>query len=112
MDSHQKLPLSIVESQQAEIENLKAKLRTVVEGFDIVEAALVKSTRGHIADAPMDLDVNQARIHHKASAGAFQHALEMCGSTSITAFVKAGFVDAPPAVKAEPSNTPRFRNRI
>lgn len=90
--SHQEL-LEKSQQQQAQIDLLQAKLRDVVDGFSIIETWLSVAVNGDHADAPFPLDHKEASIHHGACASAYQHALEMCNSQSLTAFVESGFIE-------------------
>lgn len=86
--------------QQEEIEMLRAMLKDVNAGLDIVEAKLAVATAADPADAPFPLVGGEAGLWHRAAASAYLHALEMCNSTSLKAFVTNGFrhdkLSAPP----------------
>lgn len=91
---------ALIESQlqQAQINLLKSKLRDVLDGFSVIEKCLSVSVKGDHADAPFPLNHKEAAIHHSACASAYQHALEMCNSKSLTDFVDNGFIE--PALQA------------
>lgn len=49
----------------------------VASGLEILERNLATSLKADHKDAPFPLDANQAKQWHHATAGAYQHALEM-----------------------------------
>lgn len=79
------------QQQQAQINLLQEKLRDVVHGFSIIESNLSIAVKADHANAPFFLDHKEAAIHHSACASSYQHALEMCNSQSLSAFVENGF---------------------
>lgn len=88
---------SIGKAPQAEIERLQSRLKDVSEGLDIVERNLAVAQNADPADAPFALTGAEATLWHKASASAYQHALEMCNSQALKAFVENGFNPVPDA---------------
>ena len=79
------------------IAQLQARLKEVSEGLDIVERNFTVAQNADPADAPFPLTGQEAALWHKASASAYQHALEMCNSQSLKAFVENGFNPVPDA---------------
>lgn len=63
------------------------QLKSMKEGFDIIEQNLAKSQKADPSDAPFGYDASEARIWHLGSAGAYQHSLEMLNSSSFTQLV-------------------------
>lgn len=93
--------------QQAQIEKMGAVLKEVCAGLAIVEKHFQIATKADFADAPFPLDPSQAHIWHQATASAYQHALEMCGSDSLRAFADCGSKasDSAPALRTEKPNS-------
>ena len=85
--------------QQEHIKRLEAKLCDVDQGLDVAERMLAVAVQGKHEDAPFPLDENEAKLWHRAQASAYRHALEMCNSTSLKAFIENGFK---PVTNAEP----------
>ncbi len=89
--SNQQQPAT--ESQGAALQHLAAENKLlkemlfgrhgVLSGVDTLEKNLATATRGKHEDAPFPLGDQEARIYHRASATAYQHALEMISSESI-----------------------------
>jgi hypothetical protein len=93
---------AVQKHQDAEhIEQLKAKLLDIDRGLNIGEQALSVAAQGKHEDAPFPLDEHEAKLWHHAQAAAYQHVLEMCGSTSIKAFIEHGF--KPPSKQQDAS---------
>lgn len=96
--------LACVKQQQEHINQLEAKLQDVDRGLDVAERNLAVAVQGKHEDAPFPLDENEAKLWHRAQASAYQHALEMCNSTSLKAFIENGFKPVqnvePPVPKA------------
>jgi hypothetical protein len=83
--------MSILLAGLVQKDALEAKLQEVVKGFNVIEKNLSVALKADTNEAPFPLSPTQAKVHHAASAGAYQHALEMCNSQSLTAFVENGF---------------------
>lgn len=81
----------LIARQQTEIEQLQSRLKEVSEGLDVIERNLNVAQKADPSDAPFPLVGKEATLWHKASASAYQHALEMCSSQSLKAFVESGF---------------------
>ncbi len=72
---------------------LQEKLKDVVAGFNVIEKNLSIAAKTDPSLAPFPLVGEEAVLHQKAGASAYQHALEMCNSQSLTAFVENSFAE-------------------
>lgn len=74
----------------------------ILSGVDTLEKNLATATRAKHEDAPFPLDEQQARLYHRASASAYQHALEMVSSGCIRELgVKLGCITQDTSGQAE-----------
>lgn len=86
--------LALLLASAVQNHDLQNKLSEVVDGFKIIEKNLAIATKADPSQAPFPLVGEAARLHHTASASAYQHALEMCNSETLTRFVENDFREA------------------